>query len=131
MNRPLTGKTALITGASRGIGRAVALQLAKLGANIVINYARNEEAAKEAKALVEKEGVKAILFPANVGDPTALDPLIKTAVEHFGGFDILVHCAALGAFKPTHMLKVNQWDLSLDVNTKALYLLAQKQHSKC
>lgn len=126
MSKPLQGKTALITGASRGIGKAIALQLAERGANIVLNYVRNEEAAKAAQTEIEKHGVKVLPFLANVGDPKALDELVQAAVNQFGAVDILIHNAALGAFKPVHQLKVNQWDLSFEINVKALFLLVQK-----
>lgn len=126
MPKPLQGKTAVITGASRGIGKAIALELAQRGANIVINFVRNEEAAAEAKKEVEALGVKALTFQGNVGDAKNIEALIQTAGQEFGGIDILVHNAALGAFKPVHQLKVNQWDLSFEINTKAFLLLVQK-----
>ncbi len=126
MNRKLEDKTALITGASRGIGRAIALRLAELGANIVLNYVRNEEAAAQTAEEIKKHNVGVLPIQANVGDPEALGPLVKAAEERFGGVDILVHNAALGAFKPVHQLRLNQWDLSLDINAKAFLLLTQK-----
>ncbi len=126
MERKLEGKTALITGASRGIGRAIALRLAELGAHIVLNYVRNEEAAEQTARELSKHKVEVLKVQANVGDPEALDPLVKAAFDRFGGVDILVHNAALGAFKPVHQLRLNQWDLSLDINTKAFLLLTQK-----
>ena len=126
MIKPLKDKTALITGASRGIGRAIAVTLASLGANIVVNYARNEEAAQETVKTLCRQGVRAFPFQANVGDPKAIDDLVLAGLQEFGHIDILVHNAALGAFKPVHQLKLNQWELSLDVNSKALLLLSQK-----
>lgn len=126
MQKSLQGKTAVITGASRGIGKAIALELASRGANIAVNYVRNEEAAAATKADIEKLGVKAITFQGNVGDPKSIEELIKTAGDAFGAIDILVHNAALGAFKPVHQLKMNQWDLSFEINTKAFLLLVQK-----
>ncbi len=126
MSKSLAGKTAVITGASRGIGKAIALELAGLGANIVVNYVRNEEAAQTAKTEIEKLGVRAVLFQGNIGDPKAIEELIQTAGKEFGSIDILIHNAALGAFKPVHQLKPNQWDLSFEINTKAFFLLVQK-----
>ena len=124
--KPLTNKVALITGASRGIGRAIALRLAEKGANIVVNYARNEKAARETVDRISGNGVKAFPFQANVGDPNAANELVEAAMAEFGGIDILVHNAAMGAFKPVHKLKVNQWELSLDINAQALLTLTQK-----
>lgn len=126
MSKPLSGKTALITGSSRGIGRAIALQYASLGAHIALNYVRNEEAAQKTAAEIQALGVKVAVFQANVGDPKAIDELVKASSDQFGGIDILVHNAALGAFKPVHQLKLNQWELSLDINAKAFLLLSQK-----
>ncbi len=126
MDKPFKDQIALVTGASRGIGRAIALRLADMGAHLVVNYVRNEEAAKEVVNLINQKGVKALAVQANVGDHKAIDELVKSTVLEFGGIDIVVHSAALGAFKPVHLLKMNQWELSLDVNAKAFYLLAQK-----
>ena len=126
MTKPLQGKTALITGASRGIGRAIALDLASKGAHIVLNYVRNEEAAKKTQGDLEKIGAKVLPFQANVGDPKAIEKLVAAAGKTFGSIDILIHNAALGAFKPVHQLKINQWDLSFEINTRALLLLVQK-----
>lgn len=126
MDKPLNDQIALVTGASRGIGRAIALRLADMGANVVVNYVRNQEAAQEVVNLINQKGVKAFAVQANVGDHKAIDELVKSTVLQFGAVDIVVHSAALGAFKPVHLLKINQWELSLDVNAKAFYLLAQK-----
>ncbi len=126
MAKILQDKVALITGASRGIGRAIAEKLSDLGANIVVNYARDEEAAHEVAAKITAKGLKALPFQANVGDPAAIESLVKAALAEFGRIDILIHNAALGAFKPVHKLKLNQWDLSLDINAKAFFLLTQQ-----
>lgn len=124
-NKPLKGKTALITGASRGIGKAIALRLADLGADILVNYVRNEEAAAETVRVLEAKGVKAVPFQANVGDQAAIKALVEYGIKEFGGIDILIHNAAMGAFKPVHKLKANQWDLSFDINAKAFLFLVQ------
>ncbi len=126
MPKPLQQKTALITGASRGIGRAIALELARYGADIMVNYARNEEAARATVADLLDLGVKAHAFQANVGDPADQNKLVAETLSLFGGVDILVHNAAIGAFKPIHKLKTNQWDLSMEINTRALLELTQK-----
>ena len=122
----LLNKTALITGASRGIGRAIAHELAGMGANIVLNYVRNEEAAKSTEAELLEIGIKVLVHQANVGDPKAMETMVDAALAEFGKIDLLIHSAALGAFKPVHKLKMNQWELSLDVNAKAFLLLVQK-----
>ena len=126
MTRPLKDKIALITGASRGIGRAIALQLAAKGAHIVVNYARNQEAARATVNEISGNGVKAFAYQANVGNPDSIKDLVKAAIAEFGGVDILVHNAAMGAFKPVHRLRANQWELSLDINAHALLMLTQQ-----
>lgn len=126
MNPSLKGKVALITGASRGIGRAIALKLAGQGAAIVLNYVRNQEAARDTERQISNLGAQVLPFQANIGDPKAIDDLVQAALSRFGTLDILVHNAALGAFKPVHRLKLNQWELSLDINSKAFLLLTQK-----
>ena len=124
--RLLEGKTAIITGASRGIGRAIAHRLSAQGARIVINYARNQEAAAAVAAEVRQNEVETHLVEGNIANPETMDQLIKETLEAFGSIDLLIHNAALGSFKPVHKLRVNQWDLTFDVNTKAFFQLAQK-----
>ncbi len=124
--KPLHGKTALITGSSRGIGRAIALELADRGAQILVNYVRNEEAAREAVQLLQAKGVRVESFQANLKEPDEITKLSDFCLERFGVPDILIHNAAMGAFKPLHKLKLNQWSLSMDINAQAFLLLVQK-----
>ena len=119
------GKVALITGASRGIGRAIATFFSREGADIVLNYLRNEEAAHQTEAVLTGQGSQVLTVQANVGNPKEAQELVGAAGKKFGKIHILVHNAALGAFKPVLQLRVNQWDLSLDVNAKALLVLTQ------
>ncbi len=118
-------KVAVVTGASRGIGRAIAELLSREGADIVLNYLRNEEAARETEKRLESQGSRVLTVQANVGNPKEAQELIEAAGKRFGKIHFLVHNAALGAFKPVSQLRVNQWDLSLDVNAKALLVLSQ------
>lgn len=126
MSSELKGKVAVVTGGSRGIGRAISLEFARRGARVVINYVRNEEAARETSEAVRALGTEVLILRGNIGDPKTIEELLEQAASKFGGIDILVHNAALGSFKPIHQLKLNHWDLTLDVNTKAFFLLAQK-----
>ena len=115
----------MITGASRGIGRAIAEQFSREGADIVLNYLRNEEAAREVEKKLAAQGSRVLTVQANVGNPKEAQELVESAAKKFGKIDILIHNAALGAFKPITQLRINQWELSLDVNAKALLVLAQ------
>lgn len=126
MIQKLKNQVAVITGSSRGIGRSIAHRLAEQGSNIVINYVRNEEAAQATASELKKYGIKTLTCQANMGDPNGITELIDKTIQEFGRIDILVHNAALGAFKPVHKLKLNQWELSLDVNAQAFFLLTQK-----
>lgn len=125
MTKRFQGKTVVITGASRGIGRAIAELFAREGASIVLNYLRNEEAARQTEKALAGSGARILTLQANVGNPKEAESLIEAAGKEFGKIDVLVHNAALGAFKPVTQLRVNQWDLSLDVNAKALLVLTQ------
>ena len=91
----LEGKTALVTGASRGIGRAIALRLAQEGAAVAINYAGNTAAAEDVKSMSEAAGGKAIIVQADVSNGEAVDEMVKTVVDTFGGVDILVNNAGV------------------------------------
>jgi enoyl-[acyl-carrier protein] reductase III len=117
------GQRALVTGGTRGIGGAIARRLASCGAHVTLNYLHNEEAARKTAGEIERAGGSATLAQANMVDPDAIAALTaRVAAE---GLDILVHNAALGSFKPLHKVKANQWDLTLNVNARALLLLAQ------
>ena len=118
-------KIVLITGASRGIGRAIAELFAGEGAHIVLNYLRNEEAARQTEKTLTALGATVLTVQANVGNPKEARELVEAAGKKFGRIDVLVHNAALGAFKPVSELRVNQWELSLDVNAKAFLVLSQ------
>lgn len=121
------GKTALITGASRGIGRAIALELARRGVHIVVNFLRHEKAAADTVRKIESCGRKALLIRANVGAPREIRELVAR-VKNFseGQLDFLIHNAALATFKPLLELRKNQFDLSIDINTWALVELARQ-----
>jgi NAD(P)-dependent dehydrogenase (short-subunit alcohol dehydrogenase family) len=116
----LEGRTALITGASRGIGRAIAERFAREGANVAINYASNEAAAQEVAEVVEGLGGKAHTYRANVGDELACTTMIEAAISDFGQIDALINNAGLGSAavnRPAIADATNeQWNTLLDVN---------------
>lgn len=126
MKDDLQDKIALVTGSSRGIGKAIAFRLAEKGARLAINYVRNDQAAQETVQALRQQGTEADAFRANVGDIEEAENLIDQVAKKFGTIDILVHNAAIGAFKPLHKLRPNQWDISLEINTRAFLVLTQK-----
>lgn len=121
----LKGKTALITGGSRGIGRAIATKLALAGADIAINYLRHREAADETIKIIEKNNQKAIAIRANVGDYKNIKDMLKIVEENFGKLDILISNAASGVLKPAMELTERHWHWTMDINAGTLLPLAQ------
>lgn len=117
----LGGKAALVTGASRGIGRAVALRLAALGAKVAVNYAGNQARAEEVKAEIEKNGGQAIVIQADVSDPAQAEALVEKTCEAFGSLDILVNNA--GITRDGLLLRMKEEDFSavLDTNLKGVF----------
>lgn len=123
--QPFLHKTALVTGSGRGIGRAIAIELARQGADVVVNFFRNRKPAEETAAEVEKLGRKALLVKANVGDIDALEGLFTQTEEAFGGLDIFVNNAASGYNRPVMEQKVKGWDWTMDINARAFLFAAQ------
>lgn len=117
----LDGKTALVTGASRGIGRAIALRLAAEGARVAINYAGNVKAAEEVKAAIEAAGGTAILCRADVADSAAVEAMVADVAEEFGAIDILVNNA--GITRDTLLMRMKDEDFAkvLDTNLKGVF----------
>ncbi len=126
----LKDKIALVTGSSRGVGRAVAIGFAKEGAHVVINYTSNENAANEAVAEIEALGRKAIAVKGDVAQKTEAEALVQAAVDAFGRLDVLVNNA--GFTRPALMLKMSedQWDQVLDIHLKGAFLCSQAAGQK-
>jgi len=120
------GKVALVTGGSRGIGRAISLRLASEGANVVVNFFRNRNAAETTMAEIKSKGVEALEARGNIGNPRAVDKIFTKIEEHFGRLDILVSNAALGSFSPALDIDDEAWNLAMEVNAKAYLRCVQK-----
>ena len=117
----LDGKVALVTGASRGIGRAVALKLASEGAKVAINYAGSQGKAEEVKAEIEKMGGEAILVQANVADKDAVEAMVGKVVEAFGTIDILVNNAGITRDGLLARMKDEDFEAVVDINLKGVF----------
>jgi enoyl-[acyl-carrier protein] reductase III len=124
-NLPFTGKTALVTGGGRGIGRAIALYLAKNGADVIINYVRNQAPAEEAADIIRGFGRKALTVRANVGKVEDINKLFDKLEEAFDGLDIFISNAASGFNRPALQQKDSGWDHTFNVNTRAFLFCAQ------
>lgn len=117
----LKNKIALITGAGRGIGRAIAIALAKEGAEVVINYNGSEERAKEEKQTIEENGGKASIYKCNVSDFAACEAMIKDIVKEYGNLDILVNNAGITKDGLIMKMKEEDFDSVLNVNLKGTF----------
>lgn len=118
----LQGKTALVTGSSRGIGKAIALELAKRGANIAVNYAGSEEKAAETVKAIEALGVQAIKIQANVADESSVKSMIKEVTKTFGSLDILVNNAGITKDNLLLRMKEEEFDQVVETNLKGAFL---------
>jgi enoyl-[acyl-carrier protein] reductase III len=122
--REFKGKVALVTGGSRGIGKAIALELAGRGADVAFNYLRHHEAAAETQREIEKLGVRCLRVKAHLGDATRIRELFAEVAREFGRLDILVNNAASGVQRPASELEEKHWDWTMDINAKAPWLCA-------
>ncbi|MCC5639479.1 SDR family oxidoreductase [Nostoc sp. CHAB 5844] len=122
----LTGKVAIVTGASRGIGRAIALTLAQKGASVVVNYAGNALKAQEVVAEIEKLGVQAISIQADVGNVADIEELFQKTIAHFGKVDILVNNAGTIIYKPIAEITEADFDKIFAVNVKGTFFACQQ-----
>jgi enoyl-[acyl-carrier protein] reductase III len=120
----LRGRHALVTGASRGLGAMIARTLAAAGAHVYLNFVRGHDAAAQVMADIQAAGGTATLAPANLAHPEDIRRLFADVVGP--DLDILIHNAALGSFKPARDVRANQWDLTMQVNARALLLLSQE-----
>lgn len=122
----MSEKVAVVTGSSRGIGKAIALRLAKEGYDIVVNYARSKEAALQTASEIEAFGRKAFVVKANVGKVEKIKEMFAQIDETFGRVDVLINNAASGVLRPAMELEESHWDWTMDINSKALLFCAQE-----
>ena len=118
----LTGKTALVTGASRGIGRAIALELGRLGVKVAVNYAGSEAKALEVVDEIKALGSEAVAIQANVSDADSVQDMVKQVIETFGSLDILVNNAGITRDNLLMRMKEDEWDDVISTNLKGVFL---------
>jgi len=119
-------KVALVTGSGRGIGRAIAIQFAEEGADLVVNFFRNRKPAEETAEAIRALGRKAIIVKANVGDMDGIATLFDAAEKEYGGLDILVCNAASGYNRPALEQKAKGWEWTFNINARSLLFCAQR-----
>jgi 3-oxoacyl-[acyl-carrier protein] reductase len=117
----LTGKVALVTGGSRGIGRAIALQLAELGADVAVNYQGNAGAAQEVVDAIRAMGRRSVSVQADVREGGAVEAMIKQVTQELGGLHILVNNAGITRDNLMMRMKEEDWDMVLDTNLKGAF----------
>jgi enoyl-[acyl-carrier protein] reductase III len=120
------GKVALITGGSRGIGRAITLKLASEGASVIINFFRQRSTAESTAEAVRNLGVNAHIIKANLAEPEKIDRMFAEIEEKFGQLDILVNNAASGVARTAMELEPDHWDWTININARAGLLCAQR-----
>lgn len=125
-SQPFEGKIALVTGSGRGIGRAIAIHFARLGANVVVNFFRNRAPAEATVAEIEAAGRQALLVKADVGTLDGIDMLFDQVESAFGGLDFLIHNAASGYNRPALEQRPKGWEWTMNINARSLLFEAQR-----
>lgn len=126
MNDSLKGKVAIVTGASRGIGRAIAERLGRDGAAVVVNYASHVEEAEKVVSAIEKAGGKAFAIQADVGHVKEVARLFDETIAHFGSVDILVNNAGIMFTKPVSETTEEEFDRIFEINIKGVFFACQQ-----
>ena len=126
MSAPLAGKVALVTGAARGIGRAIALKLAAAGCDVAVNYYNSHDQAEAVCAEIRGMGRRAVAIKASVAMPDNVDELFVELRRHFDRLDIVVSNAASGVLRPATEMELKHWRWCMETNALALNFLAQR-----
>jgi enoyl-[acyl-carrier protein] reductase III len=119
-------KVVLVTGSGRGIGSAIALHFAHLGADVIVNYFRNRQPAEGTAASIRQLGCRALLVKANMGEPQDIDRLFDAIQTEFGSLDIYIHNAASGYNRPVMEQRLKGWDWTMNINARSLLFAAQR-----
>ncbi|OUM88313.1 MAG: 3-oxoacyl-[acyl-carrier-protein] reductase [Bacillus thermozeamaize] len=122
----LSGKVALVTGASRGIGRAIALELARSGADVAVNFAGSRQAAEEVAAQIQEMGRKSMAIQANVSEPASVEAMFREVEEQLGPVQILVNNAGITRDNLLLRMKEAEWDEVLSTNLKGVFLCTKQ-----
>ena len=122
----LKGQKALVTGSSSGIGKAVAIELGKAGADVVVNYVRGEDQAREVVAEIEKSGSRAFAHQADVSQEDQVSAMFEKMKAELGTIDILINNAGLQQDAPIDEMTLNQWNLVINVNLTGQFLCARE-----
>jgi enoyl-[acyl-carrier protein] reductase III len=126
MDSEFTGRKVLVTGGTRGIGRAIALALAERGADVAVNYLRQKAPAETTVDEIEAHGVRGLAVKANVADEAGLDRIFERVGEEFGGLDILVSNAASGVLRPVRDLTLRHFNWPMSINAGSFLPLVQR-----
>jgi NAD(P)-dependent dehydrogenase (short-subunit alcohol dehydrogenase family) len=126
MSLPLEGRTALVTGASKGVGKGIALELARAGADVAINYNSDLSGAEATAAEIHSIGRQAFVVGANVGVAAEVDAMFATTLGHFPRLNILVNNAGVQTWKALLDLEEAEWDRVIDTNLKGTFLCTQR-----
>jgi glucose 1-dehydrogenase len=126
IHRVLAGQCALVTGASKGLGQAMAIGFAQAGADVLVNYSSDEQGARETAAIIERHGQKATIFKANVAKETEVKAMFDCMFQTFGRIDICVPNAAIQLNANVDEMTLEQWQSVIDVNLTGMFLAARE-----
>jgi NAD(P)-dependent dehydrogenase (short-subunit alcohol dehydrogenase family) len=121
----LSDRVALVTGASKGLGAAIAVEMARAGAQVIVNYATDRAGAEATAEAIAACGREALVVQADVARKCAVDEMVAQGLERFGKIDILVNNAGIALWKPFLELEEENWDRTLDTNLKSVFLCSQ------